>query len=101
MYGDLNIIDHYHGYSKKWSLLQTGPDFEDSAQETEDLLVIDDLDFRPVDNSKKHQTHYYELLQGKEETPVYRRGRTFCVNLVSYTDFEWGNNLVSFLQIRK
>jgi len=59
-----------------------GADFDDAIQVTEDVIGIDRLDFRPAENSKKHQTFHYELLQGKNQTPVFRRGQTFSINLL-------------------
>ena len=48
------------------------------------VLRIDDVDFRSTENSKDHRTFEYELVKDVDQrTPVYRRGQTFLMNIVS------------------
>ncbi|XP_018014264.1 hemocyte protein-glutamine gamma-glutamyltransferase isoform X2 [Hyalella azteca] len=47
-----------------------------------EVLRVDFVDFRPLDNAKEHRTFEYELVQDREQpTPVFRRGQTFLLNL--------------------
>ena len=63
-----------------------------------DVLHIEFVDFRTLDNAKDHRTFNYEIVQEHDRpTPVYRRGQPFFMNIVSnnndikffdYTNFQ-------------
>merc|ERR1739838_848490 len=50
---------------------------------SDNVLRIDDVDFRSRENSKEHRTFEYELVKDTDQrTPVYRRGQTFVMNII-------------------
>jgi len=49
-----------------------------------DILRVDYVDFRSQENAKDHRTFQYELVQDHDRpTPVYRRGQSFYMSLVT------------------
>ena len=51
---------------------------------SDNVLRIDDVDFLSKQNSQQHHTFEYELVQDIDQrTPVFRRGQTFLMNIVS------------------
>ncbi|XP_071527713.1 hemocyte protein-glutamine gamma-glutamyltransferase-like [Panulirus ornatus] len=49
-----------------------------------DILRIQDVDFRPAENARDHKTTKYDLVHDTERpTPVFRRGHSFHLSLVT------------------
>ncbi|KAF2351038.1 Transglutaminase N-terminal [Trinorchestia longiramus] len=64
--------------------LQRGADGNayNAAAVPPEVLRVDFVDFRPLENAKDQRTFEYELVQDREQpTPVFRRGQTFLMNL--------------------
>lgn len=53
------------------------------SQITDEVLRIEDIDFRCMENAEQHDTHQYELVRDVEQpNPVFRRGKTFIMDIV-------------------
>merc|ERR1739838_901103 len=52
------------------------------SQITDEVLRIETLDFRCMENAEQHDTHQYELVRDVEQpNPVFRRGKTFIMDI--------------------
>ena len=67
----------------------------------DNVLRIDDVDFRSRENSKEHRTFEYELVKDTDQrTPVYRRGQTFVMNIVSiHINIIYDNKYIIFRNV--
>jgi len=71
--------------SQNPSWLQHGEfgDHPDMVKVSDDVLRIEDVDFRPKENSKEHRTFEYELVKDPDQrTAVMRRGQTFLMDIM-------------------
>jgi len=52
------------------------------SQVTDDVLRVDEVDFRCTENAKLHNTFEYEIVRDTEQpNPVYRRGEAFAMDI--------------------